>query len=104
MLELGMMTDVTTVTGETPLVASENATIPYAIDNTKNIELPLNGRNSLEPAGTAPRVVSSINRVRFGKHKVYPRSRLTTATSSGHPPAGRSLRTERFSSATTKRR
>jgi hypothetical protein len=55
-LDLGEVAQVTQVVGETPVVASENATLGLVVDNKKIIELPLNGRNYLDLARLTPGV------------------------------------------------
>ncbi|MCI0626106.1 MAG: carboxypeptidase-like regulatory domain-containing protein, partial [Acidobacteria bacterium] len=55
-LELGEISQVTSVQGEVPVVASENASVGQVIENKKIIELPMNGRNYLDLARLTPGV------------------------------------------------
>jgi hypothetical protein len=44
-LLVGQLTETVTVTAETPLVETANATMGIVIDEQKVVDLPLNGRN-----------------------------------------------------------
>src|SRR5437870_7216294 len=55
-LELGTVAENTTVTGVSPLVETQNATIGTVIENRRIVELPLNGRNYLQLVGLSPNV------------------------------------------------
>jgi hypothetical protein len=61
-LSVGEFSETMTVTGETPLIETSNATLGIVVDRVKIVQLPLNGRNftqllSLSP-GVAPVNVS----------------------------------------------
>ncbi len=47
-LEIGTVTETVEVTAATPLINSENAAVGTVIENRRIIELPLNGRGSLD--------------------------------------------------------
>ena len=55
-LEVGGITETTEVTGTSPLISTENATIGTVIDNRRIVELPLNGRNYLSLIAASPNV------------------------------------------------
>lgn len=55
-LELGTISEQTTVTGVSPLVETSNATIGTVIENRRIVELPLNGRNYLALVALNPNV------------------------------------------------
>ena len=55
-LEVGGITETTEVTGTSPLIQTENATIGTVIDNRRIVELPLNGRNYLSLIAASPNV------------------------------------------------
>ncbi|HUC76080.1 MAG TPA: carboxypeptidase regulatory-like domain-containing protein, partial [Vicinamibacterales bacterium] len=55
-LELGTVSEMTTVAGVAPLVETENATIGTVIENKRIVELPLNGRNYLDLVKLTPNV------------------------------------------------
>jgi Carboxypeptidase regulatory-like domain len=55
-LELGTISEQTTVTGVSPLVETSNATIGTVIENRRIVELPLNGRNYLQLVALSPNV------------------------------------------------
>ena len=55
-LEVGGITETTEVTGTSPLLSTENATIGTVIDNRRIVELPLNGRNYLSLIAASPNV------------------------------------------------
>src|SRR5207247_10008531 len=55
-LELGTISEQTTVTGVSPLVETANATIGTVIENRRIVELPLNGRNYLQLVALSPNV------------------------------------------------
>ncbi|PYR26147.1 MAG: hypothetical protein DMF92_19060, partial [Acidobacteria bacterium] len=55
-LELGTISETATVTGVSPLVETQNATIGTVIENRRIVELPLNGRNYLQLVGLSPNV------------------------------------------------
>src|SRR5262249_50105131 len=55
-LELGTISEMTTVAGVAPLVETSNATIGTVIENRRIVELPLNGRNYLQLVALSPNV------------------------------------------------
>jgi Carboxypeptidase regulatory-like domain len=55
-LQLGTISEQTTVTGVSPLVETSNATIGTVIENRRIVELPLNGRNYLQLVALSPNV------------------------------------------------
>jgi carboxypeptidase family protein len=55
-LELGTISEQTTVTGVSPLVETSNATVGTVIENRRIVELPLNGRNYLQLVALSPNV------------------------------------------------
>jgi Carboxypeptidase regulatory-like domain/TonB-dependent Receptor Plug Domain len=55
-LELGTISEQTTVTGVSPLVETSNATVGTVIENRRIVELPLNGRNYLDLVKLSPNV------------------------------------------------
>ncbi|HUC73857.1 MAG TPA: carboxypeptidase-like regulatory domain-containing protein [Vicinamibacterales bacterium] len=55
-LELGTVSEMTTVAGVAPLVETQNATIGTVIENKRIVELPLNGRNYLDLVKLSPNV------------------------------------------------
>src|SRR5215470_2995746 len=55
-LELGTISEQTTVTGVSPLVETTNATVGTVIENRRIVELPLNGRNYLQLVALSPNV------------------------------------------------
>jgi len=55
-LELSTVSEMTTVTGVSPLVETANATIGTVIENRRIVELPLNGRNYLQLVALSPNV------------------------------------------------
>ncbi|MGH9673137.1 MAG: carboxypeptidase regulatory-like domain-containing protein [Bryobacteraceae bacterium] len=55
-LQLGLVTETVDVTGQAPLLTSENATLGTVIENKRIVELPLNGRNYLSLVAMAPNV------------------------------------------------
>jgi hypothetical protein len=55
-LELGTLSETTTVTGVSALVETSNATIGTVIENRRIVELPLNGRNFLQLVALSPNV------------------------------------------------
>jgi hypothetical protein len=55
-LEVGAVTDVVTVTAESPLLTTTNANLGQVIDQRKITELPLPGRNTLRLVQLAPGV------------------------------------------------
>ena len=55
-LELGTISEMTTVAGVSPLVETSNATLGTVIENKRIVELPLNGRNFLQLVALSPNV------------------------------------------------
>jgi len=55
-VELGTISEMATVTGESPLVETSNATVGTVIENRRIVELPLNGRNYLQLVALSPNV------------------------------------------------
>jgi hypothetical protein len=55
-LELGTVAEAMTVTGVSPIVETQNATIGTVIENRRIVELPLNGRNYLQLVALSPNV------------------------------------------------
>jgi hypothetical protein len=55
-LELGTISEVTTVAGVSPVVETSNATLGTVIENKRIVELPLNGRNFLQLVALSPNV------------------------------------------------
>ena len=55
-LEQGTVSEMVTVTGQSPLVETQNATIGTVIENRRIVELPLNGRNYLQLVALSPNV------------------------------------------------
>ena len=55
-LEIGGVTETALVTGVTPLLTTENATVGTVIENRRIVELPLNGRNYLSLIALSPNV------------------------------------------------
>ena len=55
-MEVGTLAETTTVTGEAPLITTENATVGTVIENRRIVELPLNGRNYLSLVALSPNV------------------------------------------------
>jgi len=57
-METGAVTEVVTITGESPLLETTNAAVGQVIDNARIVDLPLNGRNTLSlvslTAGVVP--------------------------------------------------
>jgi hypothetical protein len=60
-LEVGAVTDVITVTGGASAVETENATIGATVSGSAIMELPLNGRNTLDLLATQPGVTPKNN-------------------------------------------
>jgi hypothetical protein len=56
-MRLGMVSEVLTVTGETPLLQSETSSLGQVVEQRKANELPLNGRNIFNLAAVSPGVV-----------------------------------------------
>lgn len=55
-MPVGQVTEVIEVTGGTPLLTTEDATIGSVIENRRIVELPLNGRNFLQLVALSPNV------------------------------------------------
>ena len=55
-MEIGQVTEVVEITGQAPLVESQNATLGAVIDTEKILALPLNGRNFAQLALLVPGV------------------------------------------------
>jgi len=55
-LEIGALSETATVTGDAPLITTENATVGTVIENRRIVELPLNGRNYLSLVALSPNV------------------------------------------------
>ncbi|HYE74625.1 MAG TPA: carboxypeptidase-like regulatory domain-containing protein, partial [Blastocatellia bacterium] len=55
-LEVGSVGETVTVTGGTPLLATESNSVGTVIENKRIVDLPLNGRNFLQLVATAPNV------------------------------------------------
>lgn len=58
-LEVGQVTEVVEVTGQAPLIQTEDASIGSVIDHQKVVELPLNGRNFESLVQLVPGAVSA---------------------------------------------
>jgi len=56
-MQLGRVSEVMTVTGETPLLQSETSSLGQVVEQRKANELPLNGRNIFNLAAVSPGVV-----------------------------------------------
>jgi Carboxypeptidase regulatory-like domain len=56
-MQVGMVSEVVDVTGETPLLQSETSSLGQVVDRRKANELPLNGRNIFNLAALSPGVV-----------------------------------------------
>ena len=56
-LAVGEFSETMTVTGETPLIETSNATLGIVVDKAKIVELPLNGRNFTQLGTLIPGVV-----------------------------------------------
>ena len=56
-MRLGMVSEVLTVTGETPLLQSETSSLGQVVEQRKANELPLNGRNIFNLAAVSPGVI-----------------------------------------------
>jgi hypothetical protein len=59
-LEVGMVTETVTVTAETPLLQSEQATLGHVVEERTITSIPLATRNFTQILGTSPGVVGSI--------------------------------------------
>jgi Carboxypeptidase regulatory-like domain/TonB-dependent Receptor Plug Domain len=59
-LEVGMVTETVTVTAETPLLQSEQATLGHVVEQRTITSIPLATRNFTQILGTSPGVVGSI--------------------------------------------
>ena len=55
-LRIGGVAEAVEVSGGTPLLATENATVGTVIDNQRIVELPLNGRNFIQLVALSPNV------------------------------------------------
>src|SRR6516162_5984632 len=55
-LQVGQISEVIEVTGGTPLLTTESATVGSVIENRRIVELPLNGRNFLQMVSLSPNV------------------------------------------------
>jgi len=55
-MQVGQLTEIVEVSGQAPLLTSENATVGTVIENRRIVELPLNGRNYLQLVALAPNV------------------------------------------------
>ncbi len=55
-MQVGQVSEVVSVSGAAPLLATENATTGTVIENRRIVELPLNGRNFLQLVALAPNV------------------------------------------------
>jgi hypothetical protein len=59
-LEVGAVSQAVEVTGGTPLLNTEDATVGTVIDNQRIVDLPLNGRNFLQLVALSPNVSSGF--------------------------------------------
>src|SRR5260370_36322717 len=59
-LKVGSVTTTLEVTGGSPLLTTENATVGTVIDNQRIVELPLNGRNFIQLIALSPNVNASF--------------------------------------------
>jgi hypothetical protein len=59
-LEAGSVSEIVTVTTETPLVETSSSAIGNVVDGRQAVELPLNGRNVLELARLSPGVTQGV--------------------------------------------
>ncbi len=59
-LEVGEVAETVQVTGASPLITTENATIGTVIENRRIVELPLNGRNYLSLIALSPNVSANF--------------------------------------------
>jgi hypothetical protein len=59
-LEVGEVSETVQVTGASPLITTENATVGTIIENRRIVELPLNGRNYLSLIALSPNVSANF--------------------------------------------
>ncbi|HVS15740.1 MAG TPA: TonB-dependent receptor [Thermoanaerobaculia bacterium] len=62
-LAVGEFTETVTVTGETPLIETSNATLGIVVEAERIVDLPLNGRNFTQLGTLIPGVVAPPNRL-----------------------------------------
>ena len=55
-MQVGQVNEVVEVSGEVPLLATEDATVGTVIENRRIVDLPLNGRNFLQLVALSPNV------------------------------------------------
>jgi hypothetical protein len=78
-LEPGEVTDTVNVTGDAPLVQTETGTVTRTVDQRTIVDVPLNGRNTLELALTLPATSGSAGSelAGFGVNDVTPGRELS---------------------------
>ena len=66
-MAIGTLSETAEVTGVSPLIQTENATIGTVIDNARIVELPLNGRNYLSLIALSTNVSAEFAGARSGR-------------------------------------